>query len=101
MKIDQNEGSPNRHESNLRTAFEEAEKNAPSIICIDEIDSIAPSYRRLFKTSPSQSQAIGRSCAILSRPISLMVGHRKETSGPPDYVSSTSEGDKISAVLKA
>src|SRR3990167_10478773 len=29
-------------ESNLRTAFEEAEKNAPSIIFIDEIDSIAP-----------------------------------------------------------
>ncbi|AOA65350.1 AAA ATPase [Komagataella phaffii CBS 7435] len=29
-------------ESNLRSAFEEAEKNAPSIIFIDEIDSIAP-----------------------------------------------------------
>ncbi|CAL0334021.1 unnamed protein product [Lupinus luteus] len=29
-------------ESNLRRAFEEAEKNAPSIIFIDEIDSIAP-----------------------------------------------------------
>ena len=29
-------------ESNLRKAFEEAEKNAPSIIFIDEIDSIAP-----------------------------------------------------------
>ncbi|URD98151.1 cell division cycle protein 48 [Musa troglodytarum] len=29
-------------ESNLRDAFEEAEKNAPSIIFIDEIDSIAP-----------------------------------------------------------
>lgn len=28
-------------ESNLRNAFEEAEKNAPSIIFIDEIDSIA------------------------------------------------------------
>ncbi|KAF8780053.1 hypothetical protein HU200_001704 [Digitaria exilis] len=28
--------------SNLRKAFEEAEKNAPSIIFIDEIDSIAP-----------------------------------------------------------
>jgi len=29
-------------ESNLRRAFEEAEKNAPSIIFIDEIDSVAP-----------------------------------------------------------
>eukprot|EP01129_Flabellula_baltica_P014689 TRINITY_DN7108_c0_g1_i1.p1 TRINITY_DN7108_c0_g1~~TRINITY_DN7108_c0_g1_i1.p1 ORF type:complete len:787 (+),score=245.25 TRINITY_DN7108_c0_g1_i1:72-2432(+) len=29
-------------ESNLRRAFEEAEENAPSIIFIDEIDSIAP-----------------------------------------------------------
>ena len=29
-------------ESNLRKDFEEAEKNAPSIIFIDEIDSIAP-----------------------------------------------------------
>ncbi|XP_072021645.1 transitional endoplasmic reticulum ATPase-like [Amphiura filiformis] len=29
-------------ESNLRKAFEEAEKNAPAIIFIDELDSIAP-----------------------------------------------------------
>lgn len=29
-------------ESNLRKAFEEAEKNAPAIIFIDEVDSIAP-----------------------------------------------------------
>ncbi len=33
-------------ESNLRTAFEEAEKNAPSIIFIDEIDSIAPNREK-------------------------------------------------------
>jgi len=29
-------------ESNLRKAFEEAEKNAPAIIFIDEIEAIAP-----------------------------------------------------------
>ena len=41
-------------ESNLRKAFEEAEKNAPAIIFIDELDAIAPkrekvSYSVLFK----------------------------------------------------
>jgi transitional endoplasmic reticulum ATPase len=29
-------------EANLRRAFEEAEKNSPAIIFIDEVDSIAP-----------------------------------------------------------
>ncbi|VAH07142.1 unnamed protein product [Triticum turgidum subsp. durum] len=33
-------------ESNLRKAFEEAEKNTPSIIFIDEIDSIAPNREK-------------------------------------------------------
>ncbi len=33
-------------EGNLRMAFEEAEKNAPSIIFIDEIDSIAPNREK-------------------------------------------------------
>ena len=33
-------------ESNLRKAFEECEKNAPSIIFIDEIDSIAPNREK-------------------------------------------------------
>jgi transitional endoplasmic reticulum ATPase len=33
-------------ESNLRKAFEEAEKNAPAIIFIDEIDAIAPTREK-------------------------------------------------------
>ena len=40
-------------ESNLRKAFEEAEKNSPAIIFIDEIDAIAPKREKviaIFKT---------------------------------------------------
>ena len=44
-------------ESNLRKAFEEAEKNSPAIIFIDEIDSIAPKREKVgfhnFKLSTS------------------------------------------------
>lgn len=36
-------------ESNLRKAFEEAEKNAPAIIFIDEIDAIAPKREKVRK----------------------------------------------------
>lgn len=35
-------------ESNLRKAFEEAEKNAPAIIFIDELDSIAPKREKVL-----------------------------------------------------
>ncbi len=43
-------------ESNLRKAFEEAEKNSPAIIFIDEIDSIAPKREKTnvsFDSRPS------------------------------------------------
>lgn len=41
-------------ESNLRKAFEEAEKNSPAIIFIDEIDSIAPKREKVSAlTSPA------------------------------------------------
>jgi transitional endoplasmic reticulum ATPase len=37
-------------ESNLRKAFEEAEKNSPAIIFIDEIDSIAPKREKVCRS---------------------------------------------------
>ena len=36
-------------ESNLRKAFEEAEKNSPAIIFIDELDAIAPKREKVNK----------------------------------------------------
>lgn len=52
-------------ESNLRKAFEEAEKNAPSIIFIDEIDALAP------KREKSQGEVERR---IVSQMLTLMDG---------------------------
>ena len=37
-------------ESNLRKAFEEAEKNSPAIIFIDELDAIAPKREKVCKS---------------------------------------------------
>merc|ERR1712070_891609 len=55
-------------ESNLRKAFEEAEKNAPSIIFIDEIDSIAP------KREKTNGEVERR---IISQLLTLMDGMKK------------------------
>eukprot|EP01089_Gocevia_fonbrunei_P021696 TRINITY_DN8518_c0_g1_i5.p1 TRINITY_DN8518_c0_g1~~TRINITY_DN8518_c0_g1_i5.p1 ORF type:complete len:810 (+),score=272.96 TRINITY_DN8518_c0_g1_i5:289-2430(+) len=52
-------------ESNLRKAFEEAEKNAPAIIFIDEIDAIAP------KRDKTQGEVERR---IVSQLLTLMDG---------------------------
>ena len=52
-------------ESNLRKAFEESEKNAPAIIFIDEIDSIAP------KRDKAQGEVERR---IVSQLLTLMDG---------------------------
>ena len=38
-------------ESNLRKAFEEAEKNSPAIIFIDELDAIAPKREKVRSAS--------------------------------------------------
>mmetsp|Transcript_107589 Transcript_107589/g.269897 ORF Transcript_107589/g.269897 Transcript_107589/m.269897 type:complete len:529 (-) Transcript_107589:34-1620(-) len=54
-------------EANLRRAFEEAEKNAPAIIIIDEIDSIAP------KRDKTQGEVERR---ITSQLLTLMDGMR-------------------------
>jgi transitional endoplasmic reticulum ATPase len=52
-------------EANLRKAFEEAEKNAPAIIFIDEIDSIAP------KRDKAQGEVEKR---VVSQLLTLMDG---------------------------
>ena len=52
-------------ESNLRKAFEEAEKNSPAIIFIDEIDSIAP------KRDKTQGEVEKR---VVSQLLTLMDG---------------------------
>ena len=58
-------------ESNLRKAFEEAEKNAPAIIFIDEIDSIAP------KREKTNGEVERR---IVSQMLTLMDGLKQRAS---------------------
>ena len=47
-------------ESNLRKAFEEAEKNSPAIIFIDELDAIAPKREKvnILTSMPSILNAV-------------------------------------------
>jgi len=58
-------------ESNLRKAFEEAEKNAPAIIFIDEIDSVAP------KRDKTNGEVEKR---IVSQLLTLMDGLKQRSS---------------------
>ncbi|OAD55598.1 Transitional endoplasmic reticulum ATPase TER94 [Eufriesea mexicana] len=44
-------------ESNLRKAFEEAEKNSPAIIFIDELDAIAPKREKLLTLMDGMKQS--------------------------------------------
>lgn len=55
-------------ESNLRKAFEEADKNSPAIIFIDELDAIAP------KREKTHGEVERR---IVSQLLTLMDGEEK------------------------
>ena len=54
-------------EGNLRKAFEEAEKNSPAIIFIDEIDSIAPKRE---KTNGEVEKRIVSQVSLFTAPVS-------------------------------
>ena len=67
-------------ESNLRKAFEEAEKNSPAIIFIDEIDSIAP------KREKTQGEVERR---IVSQLLTLMDGLKQRLQSFCHYMKET------------
>ncbi len=76
-------------ESNLRKAFEEAEKNAPSIIFIDEIDSIAP------KREKSNGEVEKR---IVSQLLTLMDGLKGRSNTV--VIGATNRPNSIDAALR-
>lgn len=76
-------------ESNLRTAFEEAEKNAPSIIFIDEIDSIAP------KREKASGEVERR---IVSQLLTLMDGLKARSNVV--VIGATNRANSIDAALR-
>ncbi|KDO34615.1 cell division cycle protein 48 [Saprolegnia parasitica CBS 223.65] len=76
-------------ESNLRKAFEEAEKNAPAIIFIDEIDSIAP------KREKTNGEVERR---IVSQLLTLMDGMKKRSSVV--VIGATNRPNSIDAALR-
>merc|ERR1712137_1144861 len=76
-------------ESNLRKAFEEAEKNAPAIIFIDEIDSIAP---KRDKTSGEVERR------IVSQMLTLMDGMKGK--GQTIVIGATNRPNSIDAALR-
>lgn len=55
-------------ESNLRKAFEEAEKNAPAIIFIDELDAIAPKREKVRRRTKKLDAARRLHYALSWRP---------------------------------
>lgn len=55
-------------ESNLRKVFTEAEKNAPAIIFIDEIDSIAPKRDKTQVGTACVTLTMARTLSVLQFP---------------------------------
>merc|ERR1712028_260960 len=76
-------------EGNLRKAFEEAEKNAPAIIFIDEIDSIAP------KRDKTNGEVEKR---IVSQLLTLMDGMKGR--GQVVVIGATNRPNTIEAALR-
>merc|ERR1712110_184535 len=76
-------------ESNLRKAFEEAQKNAPAIIFIDEIDSIAP------KRDKTNGEVEKR---IVSQMLTLMDGMKGR--GQVVVIGATNRPNSIEAALR-
>jgi len=76
-------------ESNLRKAFEEAEKNAPAIIFIDEIDSIAP------KREKTNGEVEKR---IVSQMLTLMDGMKGR--GQVVVIGATNRPNSIEGALR-
>ena len=76
-------------ESNLRRAFEEAEKNAPAIVFIDEIDSIAP------KRDKTNGEVEKR---IVSQLLTLMDGMKGR--GQTVIIGATNRPNTIDAALR-
>ncbi len=76
-------------EENLRKIFEDAEKNAPSIIFIDEIDSIAP------KREEAQGEVERR---VVSQLLTLMDGLRSR--GKVIIIAATNRENAIDPALR-
>lgn len=76
-------------ESNLRKAFEDAEKNAPAIIFIDELDSIAP------KRDKTHGEVERR---IVSQLLTLMDGLKSR--GQVIIIAATNRPNSIDAALR-
>ncbi|KAG2445375.1 hypothetical protein HYH02_008840 [Chlamydomonas schloesseri] len=76
-------------ESNLRKVFQEAEKNAPSIIFIDEVDSIAP------KRDKTQGEVERR---IVSQLLTLMDGLKSRAH--VIVIAATNRPNSIDAALR-